>query len=74
MIKMGLVCKDDLYRVVNEAFEYLDSRKNTSSGKSGWHQFLETGKIGHIATAQVLILYKTFGRDGLTPKNCTSIN
>lgn len=63
MAKIGIVFKSDLYRVVDEAFEYLGSQQSTSNGKRGWHQFLESGKIGNIATAQILILYLSFMRE-----------
>ncbi|OEU63842.1 MAG: hypothetical protein BA867_00715 [Desulfobacterales bacterium S5133MH16] len=62
MAKIGIVFKDELYRVVDEAFEYLGSQQSNSNGKRGWHQFLESGKIGNIATAQILILYLSFRR------------
>lgn len=62
MGKIGLLHKNDVYRTVDEAFEYLRSQQNIKKDKGGWHQFLESGKIGNVATAQVLIIYKQYNR------------
>jgi len=70
MVRIGFQAKNELCRVVDEAFVYLTSQQTAFEGRSGWHQFLESGKIGHIATAQVLILYKSFDRDVPSVESC----
>lgn len=70
MRKIGLIFKNDVYRVIDEAFEYLESQQNTDNGTSGWHQFLESGKIGNVATAQILILYKYFDKQIPALESC----
>ena len=62
MGKIGLLHKNDLYRTVDEAFDYLSSQQNIKKDIGGWHQFLESGKIGNVATAQVLIIYTKYNR------------
>jgi hypothetical protein len=62
MVRIGLILEEDFHRTIDEVFEYLASQRNHTNGKSGWHQFLESGKIGNIATAQVLILHKQYDR------------
>jgi hypothetical protein len=59
---IGLLLKSDVEHIIDEAFEYLSSQRSSIDGKSGWHQFLETGKIGNIATAQILILHAKYNR------------
>jgi len=70
MARIGLILKEDLYRVIDEAFEYLRSQQITDAGKSGWHQFLESGKIGNVATAQIMILYKYFNKHISALESC----
>lgn len=70
MGKIGLIFKSDFYHVIDEVFEYLASQQNTANGKSGWHQFLESGKVGNIATAQILISHRTYDREVSALDSC----
>jgi hypothetical protein len=70
MSRIGLILIEDIYRVIDEAFEYLRSQQITYTGKSGWHQFLESGKIGNVATAQIMILYKYFNKQIPSLESC----
>jgi len=63
MGRIGLLFKSDFYHIIDEVFEYLASQRSTVNGKSGWHQFLESGKVGNIATAQILILHRKYDRE-----------
>lgn len=62
MVRIGLLFKDEFYHIIDEVFEYLASQRNNINEMSGWHQFLESGKIGNIATAQTLILHTKYDR------------
>jgi hypothetical protein len=70
MGRIGLILKKDLYRVIDEAFEYLSSQQIRNADSSGWHQFLESGKIGNVATAQIMILFKYFNREIPALESC----
>lgn len=63
MSTIGLLLKSDFCHIVDEVFEYIASQRSNVNGKSGWHQFLESGKVGNIATAQILILHRKYNRE-----------
>lgn len=55
-------CKD-VMKVVEEVFLLLDSTQVLRPGIAGWHQYLGSGKIGNIATSQVLQIYDKYKRE-----------
>jgi hypothetical protein len=60
--KIGFLFKDEFYHIIDEVFEYLASQRSNIGEMSGWHQFLESGKIGNIATAQIILLHNKYDR------------
>lgn len=57
MKNLHIISGGDIIRVIEEAFFILESTQSIANNVSGWHQYLGSGKIGNIATSQVLDIY-----------------